>query len=228
MFVDYVIGTQNQYTVFSTTKMHISHPNSHSLNCFGFAESSETTVTAKRKKSKPKNASAAAAATAEQQSNQPVGDRRPPELDHHAVQKHLDDWLDNCLKDAPLTSSSSEFLDNHHHHTSGGNGAKRNATAASASLVAAQMYGTSGANGAAAGGKIFGAAGPRPSETPTRHSMNDPFSNYQKVSALPYTRYVFSHTRTQSVFAAVVANVWVGWEGGSERARASGIVCVCE
>lgn len=115
-------------------------------------------------------------------------------IDNHAVvQKHLDEWLDGCLKDAPLTSSSSEFLDNNFpslnhngstssqprggptmiNHNSNSNtnttnpnhlpSYSNNPTTASAAQAAAFYLNSSGGGGAG----VF-TAPPKPSDTPTR------------------------------------------------------------
>lgn len=75
----------------------------------------DTTGSDKRKKSKAKplhsvdiNKGNANDIRSARPANISVGP--PPDLDHIDFQKHLDAWLDNCLRDAPLTSSSSEFL----------------------------------------------------------------------------------------------------------------------
>lgn len=121
------------------------------------------------------------------------------------MQKHLDDWLDGCLKDAPLTSSSSEFLDNNfpslnhngstssqprgptminnHNNTTNHLQYSNNPTTASAAQAAAFYLNSNG--GAGGGGGFSAPPKQQQPDTPTRSGagMHDPFSaGYKRVS----------------------------------------------
>lgn len=123
----------------------------------------------------------------------------PPALDQQAVQRHLDDWLDSCLRDAPAltttaphtaSSSSTEFLDQK--PPAAPYGVQRlsagGVTSIAAGQLFAQMYGHGGnGNGnastaaqtakmfASGGGGGSGGSGPRP----------QPHSNETTTAATP-------------------------------------------